>query len=51
MNKDIKLITAILLSMIVGFVCGYVFIKIQEKNCDEEMKREECYADGGWNCE
>ena len=40
MNKDIKLITVILLSMIAGFVCGYVFIKIQETNCDEEMRKE-----------
>ena len=51
MKKDIKLISVVLLSMILGFVFGYVYIKVQEANCDEEIKKAECYVDGGWNCE
>lgn len=51
MKKDIKLISVVLLSMVLGFVFGYVYIKVQEENCDEEIRKAECYVDGGWNCE
>lgn len=51
MKKNIKLISVVLLSMVLGFVFGYVYIKVQEAKCDEEIKKEECYVDGGWNCE
>lgn len=50
MKKDIRLISVVLLSMVLGFVFGYVYIKVQEANCDEMIKVE-CYVDGGWNCE
>ena len=39
MKKDIKLISVVLLSMVLGFVFGYVYIKVQEANCDEEIKK------------
>lgn len=51
MKKDIKLISVVLLSMVLGFVFGYVYIKVQETKCDGEIKKAECYVDGGWNCE
>ena len=51
MKKDIKLISVILLSMVLGFTFGYVYIKVQEAICDKEIKKAECYVNGGWNCE
>lgn len=51
MSNKFNFMFLILLGMLFGFAFGYAFRESQEIDCKEVIQKNQCYKDGGWNCE